>query len=282
MGELLRPPSHRGPLIAAGAVTLSVGGATFLARYEPAAGITLAVAGALTLVFGWLAIQGGHPGGPPLAFASVLIVVALGWFAAALTSLADLLSDEDPGARSVTLIALVLAAAAAWASRRRSSAIAALIVALSAGTALIAAWEWVFEPGAITPFRWLLLLLALVYGLVSLPMRGTSQRHAEQMVNAAGVAILAIPLSGGALFLFGRPYLPGFFEGVVVVAGLGLVAYAAADRAPGAAYLGVANLALFILTPSVALVLIPISILPVIHRIISHFYHTHIVNELIS
>ena len=41
--------------------------------------------------------------------------------------------------------------------------------------------------------------------------------------------------------------LPGFWEVVLLAAGFGLIAYGALDRAPGPAYLGVLNLALFIL-----------------------------------
>ncbi len=67
-------------------------------------------------------------------------------------------------------------------------------------------------------------------------------RHAEQLVNAAGVAILAIPLvalAAGALQLLslfgGSPasLLPGFWELVVLAAGCGLVAYGAVDRVAG-------------------------------------------------
>ncbi len=96
------------------------------------------------------------------------------------------------------------------------------------------------------------MLLAIGYGLGSLVLRGTSQRHAEQMVNAAGVAILLIPLlSVAPTLIFGpTPTLPGFWKLIVIAAGLGLVAYAAADRAPGAAYLGAANLAAFLLLAS--------------------------------
>jgi hypothetical protein len=55
-------------------------------------------------------------------------------------------------------------------------------------------------------------------------------------------------------FLFGFPAtdpLPGFWEVVVLGAGFGLVAYAAADRAPGPAYLGVAALTAFVAVSSV-------------------------------
>lgn len=246
MRDLLHPPAHRGPLIAAAAVTLSLGVALVLVRLEPESGVVLAVTGPLAVAWLWLALQGGRAGSPP-AFASVLIVTGLVGLVAALASLGDLLAIDGLGSGTATWVALLVAGVAAWTSGRRSSAVAALIAALAGGVALLSAWDWIFSPDTVTPFRWLLLALALGYGLASLPLRGTSLRHAEQMVNAAGVAILAIPVSEAGLFFFGQPTLPGLWEGVVLVAGLGLVAYATADRAPGPAYLGAANLAAFVL-----------------------------------
>jgi peptidoglycan/LPS O-acetylase OafA/YrhL len=121
-------------------------------------------------------------------------------------------------------------------------------MAIAGAATFLAAWDWIFSPETVTPYRWLLLLLAFVFGIASLPLRGTSQRHAEQMVNAAGLAILAIGVT--ALRFFEGIELPNFWELVVLAAGLGLVAYSAADRAPGPAYLGFANLAAFVVAAS--------------------------------
>jgi hypothetical protein len=249
MHELLHPPAHRGPLIAAGAVVLTVGVALEQVRISPGAGVQLVVLAALALAFLWLALQGRHEGGPPHSHVSVLIVCGLLATAGALLRLADVLgADLGDGVPSGTLTwtGAALALKAAYVARRRDSAIAALIAAIAAGFAVLGAWDWIFSPDSVTPFRWLLLLLAVVFGLASLPLRGTSLRHAEQMVNAAGLAILVIPVSevGGSL-LFGQPDLPGFWELVVLAAGFGLIAYGAADRAPGPAYLGFANLFAF-------------------------------------
>lgn len=238
MRELLHPPEHRGPLIAAGAVVLVVGVALLLVRYASGPGTVFAVTGALAVVLLWLALQGATAGPPP-AFASVLIVAGLAACAFALGSLADLLTDT-PDSGSAAWVAAAVAGLAAWCSGRRSSAVAALIAAVAGGVALLALWDEVFSPDGVTPFRWLLLALMIGYAIASLALRGTSRRHAEQMVNAAGASVLAIPLL--------EPFSPhgAFWELIVLAAGLGLVAYAAADRAPGAAYLGAANLAAFV------------------------------------
>jgi hypothetical protein len=75
------------------------------------------------------------------------------------------------------------------------------------------------------------------------------------LVDGAGVAILFVALQGVWLTIFAtaalqtteRPSLPGFWELIVFGAGCGLVAYGAIDRSPGPAWLGVANLVLFVL-----------------------------------
>jgi hypothetical protein len=249
MHDLLRPPAHRGPLIAAGAVVLTVGVALEQIRITPGAGVQLVVVALLAATLLWLALQGRHDGGPPHSHVSVLIVCGLIATEATLLRLADVLGadfERRVPSGAIVWTSLALAVKAAYVARRRDSAIAALIAAVAGGAMVLFGWDWLFSPDGVTPYRWLLLALAAGYGIASLPMRGRSQRHAEQMVNAAGLAILLIPAASFASTLF-TPRLPGFWELVVLVGGFSLVAYAAADRAPGPAYLGAANLVAFIL-----------------------------------
>ena len=81
------------------------------------------------------------------------------------------------------------------------------------------------------------------------------------MVNAAGLAVLSarpdrvVPVVAAFLFPFGAPAagpLPNGWELVVLAAGCGLVAYGAVDRAPGPAYLGVANLVAFVVAAGIS------------------------------
>jgi hypothetical protein len=155
---------------------------------------------------------------------------------------------------------LVLAGVAGWASLSRRSAVALLIAAIAAGIALLAAVAWIFDADSQGPYRVLLLVLATTLVLGSLVLRGRAPRHAEQLVNAAALAILVIPLAAlaaGALQLLalfgGSPerLLPDFWELVVLAAGCGLIAYGAVDRVPGAAYLGLANLLAFVVVVAI-------------------------------
>ena len=65
-----------------------------------------------------------------------------------------------------------------------------------------------------------------------------------------GLATLAIPVIAAAQVLLpfggGDEVLPAFWELVALAAGCGLIAYGAVDRVPGAAWLGVAHLAAFL------------------------------------
>lgn len=270
---LPRPPAHRGPLIAAGAVVLAVGIALEELRLRGQIGVAVhflilaAAAGAIL----WLALQPRFEEGGPAAYQSVLLVTGLLLLYGALLRLADMLGADffqssQTGARSVAIWAalppgalmwtsLLEAGVAGWLAWTRRSAICLLIAALAGGLALLAAFAWVFGSSSQGVYRVVLLVLAVSLAVGSLAVRGEAPRHAQQLVNAAGLAILVIPLLALAaglarlLSIFGGipgNVLPGFWELVVIVAGCGLVAYGAVDRAPGAAWLGFANLLAFI------------------------------------
>jgi hypothetical protein len=253
--ELLRPPPHRGPLIAAGAVALTTGLALAELRVEDALTpgyhlFALAAAAAIVLALG---LHAPNEDGAPPAYQSVLLVSGLALLYLALLRLADALGDSPGGlpVATITLTALAEAAAAAVVAVRTRSAVCGLIAAVAGMTALLAAWEWAFDPDGFGVFRWLLGLGAAGLVLASLALRARSPRHAELLVDAAGLAILAIGIQTlldaiGFLGLFGSAGLPGFWELVLAGAGFGLVAYGAIDRSPGPAWLGFANLAAFV------------------------------------
>ena len=261
--ELLRPPPHRGPLIAAGAVLVTVGVAVEEIRLADrlATGVHLAI---LSLASSWIYALGVQVRrqGRPYAFQSVLLVCGLLLMYPALLTLADVLGADFGGfpAGAVVWTSLLLAGAALWPAVARRSSICALIAAFAVGVAGLAFVNWALGASSVATYRWLLALAAAGYVVVSLLLRAPAPRHSEQMVNAAGVAVLAIGLTGvapvavGAFvpFGFGRPeLLPNGWELVVFAVGCGLVAYGAVDRAPGPAYLGVANLLAFVVCAGV-------------------------------
>ena len=255
--ELLRPPAHRGPLIASGAVLFTAGIALEEIRLEdalPRAVHVLILALAAGLILG-LGLQARLEGGRPAAYQSVLLVAGLLLLEGALLQLAELLgadfADDFP-AGAFVWTSLLLCGAALYPAARRNSAICGMVAAIAAGVAFLSAANWIFGADSQAVFRWLLLLLALVFVLASLVLRGGNSRHAELMVITAGLATLSIVLVASLDALFGafasfgdgsdEGFLPGFWELVVLGAGCGLVAYGAVDLVPGAAWLGVAHL----------------------------------------
>ncbi|MEA2244511.1 MAG: hypothetical protein QOD24_4067 [Solirubrobacteraceae bacterium] len=255
--ELLRPPPHRGPLIAAGAVLLTAGLALVELRLDLAPGWDLLALGVPALLVLGLGVQAPNEGGRPPAYQSVLIVCGLLLLYAALLQLADALGAGLGGGSPGTYVwtGIVEAVVAGWVAAFRRSAIAALISALAAGIALLEAIEWIFDPSGFAASRWILLVLAGVLVLVSRVFRAGRPRHAALRVDAAALAILAIALQALAGVVLGivAPFgsvpehpLPGFWEFVVLAAGCGLVAFGAVDRSPGPAWLGLLNLLAFV------------------------------------
>jgi hypothetical protein len=262
--DLLRPPPHRGPLIAAGAVLVTLGIALEEVRLDDTFPtgvhlVILAVAAGAIYALGVQVVQQGRP----YAFQSVLLVCGLLLLFPALLTLSDVLGadfDEFP-AGAIVWTSLLYAGAALYPAVARGSSICALIGALALGLALMAFANWVFGANSPATYRWLLALAAIAYVIVSLALRGAAPRHSEQMVNAAGLAVLIlgltaiVPVIAAFLFPFGAPAsgpLPNGWELVVLAAGCGLVAYGAVDRAPGPAYLGVANLAVFLVSAGIS------------------------------
>lgn len=232
--DLLRPPPHRGPVIAAGGVSLAVGVALTVLRLQDT--LPIGVDAALLLVPGallfWLGAQAPNEDGEPPAYQSVLLCTGLPLvYGGLLVALGGAL-DEVPPTWVLVVVSLVIAGLALWPALERNSAISLLIAALLGAVALEAlAGE--------TVARWLLLAYAGGLVLAALALRLPARRHAEVLIDAAGIAIAWIAVASG-------DSLPAFFEIVVLGAGLGLVAFGALDRSPGPAYLGVANLLLFI------------------------------------
>ena len=261
----LTPHPHRGDLIAAGAVPLALGVLLVNMRFDGlwANGILLvltALACALVLGMGLLAPLEGER---PRAYQQVLLLAGLLLGFVALVRFARVLGAGDPlgAAGSRFWIAVVATVGAAWVARTRRSAICALIAALAGIVAVLAFVVWAFSPHGPATTRWLLLALAIVLVLAALARRDVQRRESVYLIDAAGVAILALgvtflgaavvaytSLPNVALGYLGIPVgLPGGgWKAVLLAAGLGLVAYAGVDREAGPGYLGALVLLIFV------------------------------------
>ncbi len=257
--ELLRPPAHRGPLIAAGAVVLATGILLSQLRLEDPVGdgVHLLYAALAAALIGGLGMQARAEPAGPAAYQSVLLVTGLVLLAVVLARLADVLGAGDAGypAGAIVWTSLVFAAVAIVPALRARSAICGFLAALAAVVAVLNAVEWLFDPGTGTPFRALLAVMALGLVLLSLVLRGGRYRGSVLLVDLAGLLILALGVSFvGVLGLAGIVGVAGFerdptgtgWELILLVAACGLIAFGAVDRQPGPAVIGVAVLAVFV------------------------------------
>ncbi|HEX7289656.1 MAG TPA: hypothetical protein VF250_00900, partial [Conexibacter sp.] len=213
--------------------------------------VMTALGAALVLGMGLLAPLEGER---PRSYQQVLLLAGQLLGFATLVRLAEVFGVEDPLTKAGTLvwIFLVVAVGGAWIARTRRSAVSALIAALAAVELLVAFVQWVFSPEGPSTTRWLLLASAIGLVLAALAWRDRRRRESVYLIDAAGVAILVLGLSFvGALFglltFIGAPAgAPGSgWKLVLLVCGLGLVAYAGVDREPGPGYLGTLILLLF-------------------------------------
>jgi len=261
----LTPHPHRGDLIAAGAVPLALGVLLVNVRLDATwgTGVLLvidALACAIVLGMGLLAPLEGER---PRSYQQVLLLSGQALGFVTLVRLAQVLGADhplsSPGSR--LWIFLVVTVGAAWIARTRRSAVCALVAAVSAIGAGVAFVDWAFSPEGPGTLRWVLLALAIVLVLAALARRDAQRRESVYLIDAAGVAILALgvtflgaaavaftPLPEVALRFLGIPVdVPGGgWKLVLLAAGLGLVAYAAVDRESGPAYLGTAILLVFV------------------------------------
>ena len=259
MSALLRPDARRGELIGAGAVALAVAVALLNFRFEDDWGVGVhfvysALAGALVIALAALADR--TRAGPPPRWHSVLFVLSFVLLLFALGNLADVLGSEDrlEGSGTAVWVGTLLIALMAWFSIRFDSGISTLLAALTFVVVLLSFVDWVFSPEEVATFRWVLLGGALA--LAAFAARGPDRgfHHAVGYVNAAGVALLGIAIvyafeGFGALFLGADERIDAAtgWELLLLVGGFALIAYSVWARQSGPAYLGVLNLAAFVL-----------------------------------
>jgi hypothetical protein len=242
----LRPPPERLDLVAAGAIALAVAVVMIDLRFDGVWGrgvllVVTLLACAVVLGPGMAAEREEEH---PRPAHSALLVAGLALLAVTIYRLAQVFGVDAPLSASGTAFwtsALFAGIAAFPAWGRLNSPVCALIEALAGGAALLAFVDWVFDPHGPTTSRWILLLLIVLYAAATSRARPSRPRHAVQLVNAAGVAALALIFSFG-LPLDVHPHASTWWEIVILVAGLGLVAYAIRERHRGPGYLGFAVL----------------------------------------
>ncbi|UTI66024.1 hypothetical protein NBH00_07385 [Paraconexibacter antarcticus] len=264
MLELLRPKPFRGDQVAAGTVVLTVLVLLLELRFRGDWGDgvhLLYAAAAAALVLGMAAAAPAEEGGPP-AWHSTLYVTGFLLAGAALVNLAQVLGSHG-GAGTVVWVGAALTALGAWMSRDRDSASGTLLGAIAGVVTSLALLRFVFSPDGVTPFRYLLLADAVALGLMALWQRIRGPAHGVQLLNAAGLVLLAIAATFAVDLVFGlftSRLLGGEGGGtfhpatgwtlVVLAGGIGILSAGAADDERGNVVVGSALLLAFVLLAS--------------------------------
>ncbi|MCW3041239.1 MAG: hypothetical protein JWM31_3144 [Solirubrobacterales bacterium] len=262
MLALLRPKPFRGDQVAAGTVVLTLLVLLLNVRMGQwgSGAHLLYTAAAAALVLGMAVAAPAEEGGPP-AWHSTLYVCGFVLTLLLLVRLADALGS-DGGSGTVTVIGLVLVALATWMSRARDSASGTLLGALTAVGTTAALLDLLASPDGVPGYRWLLVLDVLLLALMALWERVRGPAHGVQLLNAAGLTLLAIaatfavPLLGLLVLLgtvggrsgtFSDTPSPSWGWALLVLAGgIGVLSAGAADDERGNVLVGVALLLAFV------------------------------------
>jgi hypothetical protein len=252
---MLRTDDDRGPMAAAGLVTLAI--AVFLIDIRfttdwSAGGrlVVTAIPALLALGVAWFAPLDDVP--PP--WLSAILVAELVLVLLALGNLADALGadGEFQTSGSLTWIGLLVTMLAVVSSRRHNSAVMALLAGLIGTVTLLAAVDWIFDLGSpLRTFRWLLMLAAILLGAAGISVRGARPRHGVALINAAGLVTLGLAFTfavGAIASPFGSGATAGWgWELFVLLVGAALVGFAVTNKEPGPGYLGAIVLLAFVL-----------------------------------
>jgi hypothetical protein len=267
--ERLRPAPYRGDITAAGAIPLALSAIVIdLRMTQWSTGVRLVVVAGiaiLILTMGWLTPLDGPA---PTQYHSMLLIAGLLPLLLALQLLAEVLGANSypppfAGAGRLAWTFAAEAAAALACARRANSAACTLIAALAGAVAVESGVRWIFG-GDLDTIRLVLFLLSLCFAAGAVRLRDGQRRHAVSLVNAAGLAALALAATyvisivlsfqatrsefgGVQSFAFGRASAPVGWELYLLAIGFGLIGYAGSDREPGPAYIGVLVLLSFAL-----------------------------------
>jgi hypothetical protein len=158
------------------------------------------------------------------------------------------------------LIFACAAGLAAYASFRVGAAYQALLAALAGIGAWVFFFDMILDDPGVTEFRWLLLVLAVIYVAAAFALRQSDAPQAPELVTAAGIAAVLVGIIGVIAeadevigpVIFGDPAGEGEGQSFIwdlwlLLVSLALVAYGAVAHARGPAYVGFFGLLAFAL-----------------------------------
>jgi hypothetical protein len=260
MAQALEPDRRGDWLRMVGGVLFAVGAAILFVRKTDdwaAFPLLLAVGIPCVIVFA-LGAMGALAAGAVARWHAMLMVAGVLLSVLAFGQLWDVVGIDSDSAGFGFLLFACVAGLAAFAS----FGVGAAYQALLAGVAGIAAWLFFFEMLLDDPstgaFRWLLIVLFVIYAAAAFALREREAPQAPELVTAAGIAGVGVGVIGvvagagdavGALF-FGAVPTEGEGQSFVwdlflLVFSVVLVVYGAVAKARGPAYVGFFGLVAF-------------------------------------
>ena len=260
MAQALQPDARGDWLRMLGGVLFALGATVLFVRKTDdwaAFPLLLVVAVPCVVVFG-LGAMAALATGEVARWHAVLMVAGVLLSLLAFGQLWDVVGVNTDSSGFGFLIFVCAAGLAAFAAFGVGAAYQALLAALAGIGAWLFFFDMILDDPDATAFRWLLLVLCLVYAAVAFALRDRGAPQAPEFVTAAGIAAVSVGLIGviagageafGALF-FGAEPTEGEGQSFawdvwLLLISLGLVAYGAVVHARGPAYVGFLGLLAF-------------------------------------
>jgi hypothetical protein len=260
MAQAVQPDPRGDWLRMLGGVLLVVGAVILFARKTDdwaAFPLLLVVAIPCVVVFG-LGALGALVTGAVARWHAVLMVAGVLLSVLAFGQLWDVVGVNTDSSGFGFLLFACVTALAAFAALGVGAAYQALLAALAGIATWLFFFDMILDDPGVTAFRWLLLLLCLIYAGVAVVLMERDAPQAPELVTAAGLAAVLVGVIGvfaeagdviGPLF-FGASAGEGQGQSFVwdvwlLLVSLGLVAYGAMAHQRGPAYAGFIGLVAF-------------------------------------
>jgi hypothetical protein len=266
MAQLVQPDPRGDWLRMVGGVLFAVGAVILWARKTDdwaAFPLLLVVAIPCVVVFGVGAL-GALATGAVGRWHAVLMVAGVLLSVLAFGQLWDLIGVDTGAPGFGFLLFACTTALAAFAAFRVGAAYQAFLAAIAGIATWLFFWEMLLDDPSTTAFRWLLLVLLVLYVVIAFALRERDAPQGPEFVTAAGIAgvlvgTIGLATSGAFLVFFGdvggaagegggQSFLWDVF---LLLFSLALVAYGAAAHVRGPAYVGVIGLLAFALIQGV-------------------------------
>jgi hypothetical protein len=260
MAQAIQPDARGDWLRLLGGVLFAVGAVILFARKggDWAAFPLLLVVGVPCVVVFGLGAMGALAAGEVARWHAVLMVTGVLLSVLAFGQLWDVVGVNTNASGFGFLVFACVAGLAVFASFRVGAAYQALLAAAAGIGAWLFFFDMLLDDPGVTGFRWLLLVLGVIYAAAAFALMRNDVPQAPELVTAAGIAAVLVGVIGviaeaGAVIgplVFGAPAGEGEGQSVVwdlwlLLVSLALVAYGAVARARGPAYVGFFGLLAF-------------------------------------